>query len=419
MDATTQDLDCSTYELEPSNFLPTVEPERFEDPLDDPDSRSFDPLYSPTDEPERFTTRPIRNNEGHNRESDSFTRSRSSSPNSQMTLDSASDDDNSDSDDEYERLWRADLMISKLPTVTASALAHNPDCMICREALGFGSNGEAEAPVRLQCGHVVGEVCIKKWFAQTRGSDKTCPMCRSVLFREDSPISDTEIMVRVPGLRDRVGVRRRGRETSDNEDTASTSSSEPPNRRSIAFYNTVRDDIRMPIRNEPGTVFSDPPLSALRTTQQVQVPNNTPQTQHNFHPEVLAINARETLIQREKSLYTRLRDQYHRLPPLHITEEHSQPGVLHPLGGRLIMVGNSVREYEFQCETSTEQAFFDELQKIGAFIEPLGQRVRRITADRAIVNRWRWIAYRKDGMVYHPGIGLVGDEVSGAGWHRF
>lgn len=49
-----------------------------------------------------------------------------------------------------------------------------------------------------------------------------------------------------------------------------------------------------------------------------------------------------------------------------------------------------------------EEAFFGELQRMGAFDEPGGSR-RRGDDDRGLANRVRWSEYRGRGLVYCPG----------------
>lgn len=36
-----------------------------------------------------------------------------------------------------------------------------------------------ESPVKLECGHIFGEICLRKWISE--GNPPTCPMCRNVL----------------------------------------------------------------------------------------------------------------------------------------------------------------------------------------------------------------------------------------------
>lgn len=53
---------------------------------------------------------------------------------------------------------------------------------------------ELESPVRLACGHVYGEKCLKTWISgKGIGTLPTCPMCRAVLDRGSIAVSEIRI----------------------------------------------------------------------------------------------------------------------------------------------------------------------------------------------------------------------------------
>lgn len=117
-----------------------------------------------------------------------------------------------------------------------------------------------------------------------------------------------------------------------------------------------------------------------------------------------------TLPDRERELYHRLQQSSPRMPVLEDPERDLEYDEVRPLGGRepflgIDPIGAALEGYnETTCETRHEHAFFDELQRIGAFSEPLGTRAR-LNPDRAIANRRTWVRYRQAGKVYHPGGG--------------
>ncbi|KAL2040374.1 hypothetical protein N7G274_006817 [Stereocaulon virgatum] len=57
-------------------------------------------------------------------------------------------------------------------------------CPICTDDYLGGE--DSEAPVKLDCGHVFGHICLEKWLCPYDFEPKrTCPMCRAILFDED------------------------------------------------------------------------------------------------------------------------------------------------------------------------------------------------------------------------------------------
>lgn len=67
--------------------------------------------------------------------------------------------------------------MKRLPVIPPSELAEDAECSICMEPYKTGC--DADAAVRLPCGHVFGSRCLATWFSS--GGD-TCPLCRGVLF---------------------------------------------------------------------------------------------------------------------------------------------------------------------------------------------------------------------------------------------
>lgn len=60
---------------------------------------------------------------------------------------------------------------------------------------------EPENPVRLVCGHIYGENCLKRWISRSGGGDlPTCPMCRAVIEKGNIAVSEIKIIL------DRVGT---------------------------------------------------------------------------------------------------------------------------------------------------------------------------------------------------------------------
>ena len=60
-------------------------------------------------------------------------------------------------------------------------------CAICKEPYNSDTNPEQACKVG-HCGHVLGQTCLSTW-VMPAGSwpNKTCPLCRAVLFEDDTP----------------------------------------------------------------------------------------------------------------------------------------------------------------------------------------------------------------------------------------
>jgi hypothetical protein len=75
-------------------------------------------------------------------------------------------------------------MNERYPDATASELAFDPTCIICRELMVAGSEDEGGlklTPKKLPCGHILHFHCLRSWLER----QQTCPTCRrSVLETE-------------------------------------------------------------------------------------------------------------------------------------------------------------------------------------------------------------------------------------------
>ena len=59
------------------------------------------------------------------------------------------------------------------------------ECIVCTEPFSA-----THQPVTLDCKHIFGHKCIKKWLQNGRGDNATCPICRHVLVaRKDSRLN--------------------------------------------------------------------------------------------------------------------------------------------------------------------------------------------------------------------------------------
>ncbi len=90
-------------------------------------------------------------------------------------------------------------------------------CGICREIYNTGEEPE-QAYLVGPCGHVVGRTCLSKWvMPEGRRPNKTCPLCRAVLFEDDTPdppdafdgvnreLRPATIIARLDGILERLG----------------------------------------------------------------------------------------------------------------------------------------------------------------------------------------------------------------------
>lgn len=87
--------------------------------------------------------------------------------------------------------WTFEGWFNELPSVDIETLDKNDKiCGICRVEYSFSSpdSGDQEdppeKPIRLACGHVFGQLCLKQWLgpAPQGGNNNSCPTCRHQLF---------------------------------------------------------------------------------------------------------------------------------------------------------------------------------------------------------------------------------------------
>ena len=87
--------------------------------------------------------------------------------------------------------WDFEGWFNALPFVNIETLATDDrNCGICRVEYSLSSSDigdqedPPEKPVRLACGHVFGELCLKEWLspAPQGGNSNSCPTCRQQLF---------------------------------------------------------------------------------------------------------------------------------------------------------------------------------------------------------------------------------------------
>ena len=75
-------------------------------------------------------------------------------------------------------------------------------CGICQEAYDTGD--EPEQPYIVgQCGHILGGTCLSRWIVPGGGEqNRSCPLCRAVLFEDDTPHGPDDYEFEGVNLRD-------------------------------------------------------------------------------------------------------------------------------------------------------------------------------------------------------------------------
>ena len=73
-------------------------------------------------------------------------------------------------------------LLSHVTIPDVDPLKNENKCHVCLENFLTGTN--PELPIKLQCGHICGSICIIRWLApqRTRPVDKNCPICRRPIF---------------------------------------------------------------------------------------------------------------------------------------------------------------------------------------------------------------------------------------------
>jgi len=112
------------------------------------------------------------------------------------------------------------LQTSLEPTDAADLPDDEQDCFICTVPYRDSREvfpAQREQAVRLPCGHVVGEHCIRQWIDPKRGSRKnTCPLDRQELFKLERVKKDLfPGLTRAGRLRREVGEASYGRFDDD------------------------------------------------------------------------------------------------------------------------------------------------------------------------------------------------------------
>ena len=82
--------------------------------------------------------------------------------------------------------------LSKLIPVPANDFEEEwRTCGICQEIYNNGDEPEQACLVG-PCGHILGQTCLSRWvMIEGQRPNKTCPLCRAVLFEDDTPSSPT------------------------------------------------------------------------------------------------------------------------------------------------------------------------------------------------------------------------------------
>ena len=78
--------------------------------------------------------------------------------------------------------------LSELQPVAVNDLPEDcRTCGICQEI--YNTSDEPEQPYLVgRCGHILGRTCLSQWvMPEGRTPNKTCPLCRAVLFKDDTP----------------------------------------------------------------------------------------------------------------------------------------------------------------------------------------------------------------------------------------
>ena len=73
-------------------------------------------------------------------------------------------------------------LLSNFSIPDVDSLKSENKCHVCLETFLTGTN--PELPIKLQCGHICGSICIIRWLAPRRARpvEKNCPICRRPIF---------------------------------------------------------------------------------------------------------------------------------------------------------------------------------------------------------------------------------------------
>ncbi|KAM0806156.1 hypothetical protein BDR22DRAFT_958597 [Usnea florida] len=254
--------------------------------------------------------------------------------------------------------------LKQLPAVPMDSLPRGSDCPIC---LSEYSPTEGDYPVQLPCQHNVGLKCIRKWLSPKRSGANHCPLCRREFF---APLREDHM---------------NGDDTDENytdEDDMDIILDEHVDANDIDNLNLLRTTAESP---------------EMRRLAQVML-GNLSFRESTYHLR----SAQRTTYPRERALYLQLQREGARLPPL----PDDIPG---------ISVGDGpLSTIHHQNSGEHEEAFFQELQRMGAFNDPIGSR-RRLTDDRRLANCMLFHVYRNLGLVFRPN-DHVSNGIRGGSW---
>ena len=252
--------------------------------------------------------------------------------------------------------------MKQLPAVPRDSLPPGSDCLIC---LSEYPPTQDDYPVQLPCKHTVGKQCIKKWLSPEGSGANHCPLCRREFF---------------PPLR----------KNHTNEDDADENYTDEDDMDIIVDDHVDVNDIDN--LNMLMTTAESPEMRRLAQTMLGNLSFRT------FHLR----SAQRTTYSRERALYLQLQREGARLPPL----PANIPG---------ISVGDGpLSTIHHQHSGEHEEAFFQELQRMGAFNDPVGSR-RRLSDDRRLANSTLFHVYRNLGLVFRPS-DLVVRGIRGGSW---
>ena len=259
--------------------------------------------------------------------------------------------------------------MKQLPAVPRDSLPQGSDCPIC---LSEYHSAADDYPVQLPCQHNVGKQCIQKWLSPDGSGANHCPLCRREFF--------------APLRKDHTNE-----DDTDEDDTDENYTDEDDIEIVLDDHLSVndRDNLNMLM-----TIAQSPEMRRLAQI----IRGNLSFRESSFHLR----SAQRTTYSRERALYLQLQREGARLPPL-------------PENILGVSVGDgSLSDIHHQTSGEHEEAFFQELQRMGAFNDPVGSR-RRLTDDRRLANCTLFHVYRNLGLVFRPSA-LVSNGIRGGSW---
>ena len=91
--------------------------------------------------------------------------------------------------------------LDQLSDVTPDNLPNETTCYICMDE--FGSMEDAEPPVKLPCGHVIGRNCFSRWSKR----NNSCPLCRRVVLEQGNPYQPVPAEDRLGFMEEYLAIR--------------------------------------------------------------------------------------------------------------------------------------------------------------------------------------------------------------------